>query len=118
MAERLDVWTLTTDRIVHTIRKVLEDPSYKLKMSEKSALFRDQPEKPLDRALWWIDWCLRHPKAETIQSPTLRLGLWRSELYDVKIFVIVVAVAVFVVAKRVIGSLTRSNKSNKKLKKK
>ncbi|EAT45661.1 AAEL003076-PA [Aedes aegypti] len=118
VAERLIVWTLTTDKIVQTVRKVLENPSYRTKMREKSALFRDQPEKPLERALWWIDWCLRHPEAETIQSPTLRLGLWKSELYDVKIFVILAAVAVFLGVKRVFSVLTGTNKSHIKHKKK
>uniref|UniRef100_A0A1Q3FQU4 Putative ecdysteroid udp-glucosyltransferase n=1 Tax=Culex tarsalis TaxID=7177 RepID=A0A1Q3FQU4_CULTA len=85
IAERLVIWTVSTEKIVATIRKVLEDDSYRVRMKAKSDLFRDQPEKPLERALWWIDWCLRHPKAETIRSPTVRLGPWKSELYDVKL---------------------------------
>ncbi|XP_058832975.1 UDP-glucosyltransferase 2-like isoform X2 [Topomyia yanbarensis] len=92
VAERIIVWTVTKEKIVQTIRKVLEDPSYRTRMLEKSALFRDQPDKPLDRALWWIDWSLRHPNAKSIQSPTLRLGWFRSEQYDVKLFV---AIAIF-----------------------
>lgn len=118
VAERLDVWTLTTDQIVRTVRKVLDDPSYRIRMQEKSALFRDQPDKPLDRALWWIDWCLRHPEAETIQSPTLRLGPWKSELYDVKVFLIVLAVVIFVFLKRIFCMLTSVSSNKPKIKKK
>ncbi|XP_062544576.1 UDP-glucosyltransferase 2-like [Armigeres subalbatus] len=118
VAERLNVWTLTTEQIVQTVSKVLNDPSYRTKMQEKSALFRDQPEKPLDRALWWIDWCLRHPKAETIQSPTLRLGLWKGELYDVKVFVILITVAAIVCIYRIVGNLTKHRKGKVQKKKK
>ncbi|EDS25660.1 UDP-glucuronosyltransferase 2B20 [Culex quinquefasciatus] len=94
VAERLVIWTVSTDKIVATIRKVLEDDGYRVRMKARSALFRDQPERPLERALWWIDWCLRHSNAETIRSPTVRLGPWKSELYDVKLLVVLVALLV------------------------
>uniref|UniRef100_A0A8D8DYN0 UDP-glucuronosyltransferase 2B15 n=1 Tax=Culex pipiens TaxID=7175 RepID=A0A8D8DYN0_CULPI len=108
VAERLVIWTVSTDKIVSTIRKVLEDDGYRVRMKAKSALFRDQPEKPLERALWWIDWCLRHPNAETIRSPTIRLGPWKSELYDVKLLLVLVALLVVVGIRRALRGLFSS----------
>uniref|UniRef100_A0A8D8F451 UDP-glucuronosyltransferase 2B15 n=1 Tax=Culex pipiens TaxID=7175 RepID=A0A8D8F451_CULPI len=105
VAERLVIWTVSTDKIVATIRKVLEDDGYRVRMKARSALFRDQPERPLERALWWIDWCLRHPKAETIRSPTVRLGPWKSELYDVKLLVVLVALLVVIGIRRAVRGI-------------
>ncbi|XP_058463673.1 UDP-glucosyltransferase 2-like [Malaya genurostris] len=109
VAERLVIWTVTTEQIVQTIRKVLDDPLYQQRMLEKSALFRDQLDKPLDRALWWIDWSLRHPNAKTIQSPALHLGWFRSELYDVKLFVLFVCLGIAVLARCVYRILVVSS---------
>uniref|UniRef100_A0A182MA50 UDP-glycosyltransferases domain-containing protein n=1 Tax=Anopheles culicifacies TaxID=139723 RepID=A0A182MA50_9DIPT len=85
VAEKLSLWDLSTDKIRNTVLKVLETPKYREAMKVRSALFRDQPETPLERGVWWVEWALRHPNAKTIQSPTLELGPWRSELYDVKL---------------------------------
>ncbi|XP_055626412.1 UDP-glucosyltransferase 2-like [Toxorhynchites rutilus septentrionalis] len=117
IAERLVVWTVTTDQIVRTVRKVLEESSYRMRMREKSSLFRDQPEKPLDRALWWIDWALRHPSVDTVQSPTLRLGVWISELYDVKLFIVIACVTMVLLVGAVVQGLSNCGNAPKSKKK-
>ncbi|ETN60648.1 glucosyl/glucuronosyl transferase [Anopheles darlingi] len=88
VAEKIDLWDLSTEKIRNTVLKVLETPKYRHAMKERSSLFQDQETPPLERALWWIEWALRHPNAKTIQSPTLQLGPWRSELYDVKLGIV------------------------------
>ncbi|XP_055530881.1 UDP-glucosyltransferase 2-like [Wyeomyia smithii] len=117
VAERLIVWTITKDKIVQTIRKVLDDPTYRKNMQERSALFQDQPDSPLDRALWWIDWSLRHPDAETIRSPTVRLGQFRSELYDILLFVVTVAVGLILLLRKLYRVVVFDRKSVNKKKK-
>lgn len=52
-------------------------------MQLRSLRFRDQPEKPIDRAVWWVNWVLRNPNPEHILSPVLKLGFIRSNGYDI-----------------------------------
>lgn len=117
VAERLVIWTVSTEKIVATIRKVLDDDGYRVRMKQKSALFRDQPERPLDRALWWIDWCLRHPNAESIRSPTVHMGLWKSELYDVKMAVVLIVVFLTIGIRTVFRAMFSSGSTIEKKKK-
>lgn len=41
---------------------------------------------PLDRAVWWIEWILRNPDPTYLRSPTLDLGFFRSNIYDIILF--------------------------------
>lgn len=52
-------------------------------MQLRSKRFRDQATKPLDRAIWWIEWAIRNPNAEHLKSPILKLGNFAANLYDV-----------------------------------
>uniref|UniRef100_A0A182WKX5 UDP-glycosyltransferases domain-containing protein n=1 Tax=Anopheles minimus TaxID=112268 RepID=A0A182WKX5_9DIPT len=80
---RLDLATLTTEGIVAALSKVLENDSYQLAIDKRSALFRDQPEKPLDRAIWWIEWALRHPREDRLRSRTVEMSKFVANGYDV-----------------------------------
>ncbi|XP_058457959.1 UDP-glucosyltransferase 2-like [Malaya genurostris] len=100
VAERLELQTLTTERIRDTVRTVLETRSYRDNMKRLSTMFRDQPEKPIDRAVWWIEWVLRHPDADNIQSPVLKLGFLKSNLVDVIAFLALVPIVLVLCIKR------------------
>lgn len=76
--------------------------SYRNQMKITSDRFRDQPEKPLDRALWWINWALRNPTPDHMLSQTLKLGFIRSNIFDILgVFVLIVAVVAYVLVKLV-----------------
>ena len=88
IAEPIEFRTMTTEIVKEKLKLILENPKYAKNMAELSARFRDQKEKPLDRAIWWIEWVLRNPNAvDFLKSPVLRLGLVVGNFYDV-IFVI------------------------------
>lgn len=65
-------------------------------MNIRSKNFRDQPEKkPLDRAIWWIEFILRNPNPSYLRSPVLDLGFFKSNLYDVILMAFVVGSGIF-----------------------
>ncbi|XP_058834814.1 UDP-glucosyltransferase 2-like [Topomyia yanbarensis] len=102
VAERINLQTLSSEQIRDTVRKVLDTPGYRDKMVKVSALFRDQPEKPIDRAVWWIEWTLRHPDLDSLQSPVLNLGFLRSNLVDVIAFLVLVPVILVLCLKKLV----------------
>jgi glucuronosyltransferase len=72
------------DKFEKALHNVLEIPSYKKNMKLRSKRFRDQPEKPINRALWHIEYIMRHPDAvEYLSSPTTKLGFIKSNSIDV-----------------------------------
>ncbi|KAM8701367.1 hypothetical protein ACLKA7_000062, partial [Drosophila subpalustris] len=59
----MDIATLTVEQLTHNIKELLENPRYALKAKELSSRFRDQPTSPLERAVWWTEYVLRHKGA-------------------------------------------------------
>ncbi|XP_031617544.1 UDP-glucuronosyltransferase 2B7-like [Contarinia nasturtii] len=87
ISEGADYHSLNYDDLKTTILKVLEDPSYAMNMQKVSARFKDQKEKPLDRAIWWIEWLLRNPNCGYLKSPLFGLGLIAGNSYDIIAFI-------------------------------
>lgn len=74
---KLDVnWT-------SAITEVLENGKYTKQIKKLSTAFRDAPKKPLETAVWWIEYVMRNPKAEHFKTPSLELGWFISGSYDI-----------------------------------
>jgi glucuronosyltransferase len=86
---KVDIATLNVDNFRASIVKVLEAPSYTSNAQKISKLFQDKPMKPLDTAVWWIEFVMRNPDAPIYRSPTLDLGFLASNNYDILLVCIV-----------------------------
>ncbi|XP_017046366.1 UDP-glycosyltransferase UGT5 isoform X2 [Drosophila ficusphila] len=62
--EVLDANALDADILTKTIKKILGNPRYAIKAKEMSKTFRDRPMSPLETAIWWTEYALRHPNTE------------------------------------------------------
>lgn len=93
----MNYMSLSKDAIKNTLVKLIEDPSYTENVLKWSARFRDQKEKPLDRAVWWIEWLLRNPNCDYLKSPVNRIGFIAGNAYDVIAFVILLIVVLLVI---------------------
>ncbi|XP_072759090.1 UDP-glucosyltransferase 2-like [Anoplolepis gracilipes] len=99
-AVRLDFNTLSTESIVEAFEKVLYNESYTKNMKQLSSEFRDRPVPPLDSAIWWIEYAVRHPHG-SLESP-LRFQSWiEQNLIDIYAFlflnfIIVLSIVFFV----------------------
>lgn len=82
VAEQIYFPELTTNELKEKLTKVLTKKIYAENMKLCSKRFRDQPEKPLDRAVWWIEYIMRNPNADHLRSPVLRLGFIRGNSLD------------------------------------
>lgn len=88
----------TSNELKDKIMKILEDPSYTRNMRELSRSFRDQKEKPLDRAVWWIEWAMRNPNSRIMKSPVKEVGYIVANSYDVVVAItiaFIVSIATF-----------------------
>lgn len=70
-----------------------------------SKRFRDQKERPIERAAWWIEWAIRNPNADYIKSPVLELGTLCGNCYDLIAFLIVTPILLYFVISKLLNLL-------------
>lgn len=107
---------MNTAGIKEKLTKVLEDPTYRKNVMKLSKRFKDQKEKPIDRAIWWIEWVLRNPNADYFRSPVLRLGFIVGNAYDLVAFVTLIFIIIIFIVTKIIWNCTRTTKKTKQLK--
>lgn len=89
----LDFNTLTEEILLNAINKAVNDPSYRQTVKQLSSVFLDQMEKPLDRAVFWIEYVLRHSGAVHLRSAARELSY--IQYFSVDVFVIFVVIIFF-----------------------
>lgn len=77
---------ISTDSMYTKLNGLLTQSKYREKIGRASATFRDQKETPLERALWWVEWVLRNPKADHFRSAD-NLHFLQLESFDVIVFI-------------------------------
>ncbi|XP_071453943.1 UDP-glycosyltransferase UGT5-like [Hetaerina americana] len=85
----LDANNLTSDNILNAIQTVLDDPKYAESMKNLQSIVTDRPQEPIDTAMYWIEYVLRHNGAKHMKP-------YSSELHYLQIFLVDVVLIVFV----------------------
>ena len=62
---------MTEESLTSSIHEVLDNTSYRRAITELSDLVMDQPQHPLDRASWWLEYLLRHPHNPALQTDSV-----------------------------------------------
>ncbi|XP_030018396.1 UDP-glucuronosyltransferase 2C1-like isoform X4 [Sphaeramia orbicularis] len=92
LKERGGAQILTIDSVdkdnnfLKAVEEVLNDPSYRMNMQRLSRLHRDQPMKPLDNALFWIEFVMRHKGAAHLRTESYRMPWYSYHSVDVMLF--------------------------------
>ncbi|CAH2004644.1 unnamed protein product [Acanthoscelides obtectus] len=106
-ALKLDLQTLTADKLLWAIRKVIEDPKYRQEVKRRQRLLMDQSETPLERAVFWTEYVLRHKGAMALQSPSRHLGVLQYYLVDVIALLMLSALMFYYVMKLLLRLVTQ-----------
>lgn len=78
----LDYHSLSEQKILHGIRTVLK-PEYKAGIERLQALFRDRPMSPMQTALFWTEYVLRHKGAPHLRTAAVHMPWYQYECLDV-----------------------------------
>lgn len=101
-AKVLDVTKLNRQNFLEAIQEVLHNPSYKNSMERLSTLHRDKPQHPLDTALYWIEFVIRHKGAAHLRTESYKMPWYSYHSLDVICFLLAV---LLVLAAITVGSI-------------
>lgn len=91
MGLQLAIKNIEKDSLRETILELLTNPTYRQQAQKRSKNMQDQPERPLDRALWWIDYVLRNPDIAFLRNTKLQeMNILVKHSIDVIAFLIIV----------------------------
>ncbi|KAM6964269.1 UDP-glucuronosyltransferase 2C1-like [Tautogolabrus adspersus] len=87
-AKSLDASKLTSQNFLESIQEVLHNPSYRNNMKRLSSLHRDTPMHPLETAIYWIEFVIRHKGASHLRTESYRLPWYVYHSLDVMGFLV------------------------------
>lgn len=96
VAEALNPFDVTTDKLLGALHKVINDKSYKEKMMKLSAVHMDRPIEPLDLAVFWTEFVMRHKGAEHLRPAAHDLNWIQYHSLDVIALLTAILIAVSV----------------------
>ncbi|XP_054625692.1 UDP-glucuronosyltransferase 2C1-like [Dunckerocampus dactyliophorus] len=85
--------SLDKDNLLKAMQEVLLNPSYRTNIKRISRLHRDQPIAPIDNALFWIEFVMRHKGAAHLRSESYKLPWYAYYSVDVYLFLAGVVLA-------------------------
>ncbi|NP_001170814.2 UDP-glucuronosyltransferase 2A3 precursor [Danio rerio] len=87
----LDINTLESKDLVDALKTVLNNPSYKESIMRLSRIHHDQPMKPLDQAVYWIEFVMRNKGAKHLRVQAHELSWYQYHCLDVAAFLLSIA---------------------------
>ncbi|XP_025206881.1 UDP-glucuronosyltransferase-like isoform X2 [Melanaphis sacchari] len=95
-AELMNYGDLNEDEIYMKITSMLTNPEYRQKAKELSEAFRDRPMSPLETAVYWTEYVIRHKGAPQLRSAAVGMPWYQYYLIDVLVVIFLTVTTIFV----------------------
>jgi glucuronosyltransferase len=92
--------TFTDDELKEKLTKLLTDQSYQNNIHKQSQIASDQPLSPLDTAIYWIEYVIRHNGAPHLHYSSVDMPFYQYYLLDVYLLIGVIVVLLYYIIKR------------------
>ncbi|XP_054635597.1 2-hydroxyacylsphingosine 1-beta-galactosyltransferase [Dunckerocampus dactyliophorus] len=104
--------SMSEDDLYNALATVIKDTRYRQRAELLSTIHKDQPEHPVSRVVYWINYILRHNGTEHLRAAVYDISLYQYFLLDV-IFVVGAALVIANFAVRRLGRLLRAKSGDR-----
>ncbi|CAL9702006.1 unnamed protein product [Knipowitschia caucasica] len=82
----IDIFTMNRNTFYESLQEILHEPSYRSNMQRMSRLHRDQWMNPLENAIFWIEFVMRHKGAAHLRTESYKMPWYSYNSVDVILF--------------------------------
>lgn len=86
---------VTEPILSQALNEILTNTTYRATVRQKSMLYRDRPTSPMDTAIFWTEYVIRHNGARHMKSDASTQYIWQATSIDVIAFLIVQIIVVW-----------------------
>ncbi|TKS67449.1 UDP-glucuronosyltransferase 1-1 [Collichthys lucidus] len=97
VAEKLEIYDVTAEKVVTALNNLIHDKSYKEKIVKMSAIHLDRPVEPLDLAVFWTEFIIKHKGAKHLRIAAHELNWIQYHSLDVIGFLVIILLTVLFV---------------------
>ncbi|NP_001106093.1 UDP-glucuronosyltransferase 1-9 precursor [Papio anubis] len=94
----LNVLEMTSEDLENALKAVINDKSYKENIMHLSSLHKDRPVEPLDLAVFWVEFVMRHKGAPHLRPAAHDLTWYQYHSLDVIGFLLAIVLTVAFIA--------------------
>nr|CAD7414723.1 unnamed protein product [Timema poppensis] len=96
LAKLMDFQNITESSLDWVLNEVLNKPTYLKNAKRISKIYLDQPKPPMDLAVYWTEYVIRHKGAPHLRSAALDLNWFQLHLLDVAAVLILILAIVII----------------------
>ncbi|XP_052453704.1 UDP-glucuronosyltransferase 2A1-like isoform X1 [Carassius gibelio] len=115
-AKLVDIAEMNRTMFLQALEEVLYNPSYKENIQRLSKLHHDQPMKPLDRAVFWIEFVMRNRGAPHLRTQSFRMSWIEYHSVDVILTLLVIVILICLMIYKIIKCMCLKIVFKKKIK--
>ncbi|KAG5890627.1 hypothetical protein JTB14_020332 [Gonioctena quinquepunctata] len=99
IAVHLPFSNISEDSLYEAIRSVIDNPQFRKNAKKYSEIFRDRVTDPLDLAIYWIEYVLRHEGASHLKHASADLYWFQLYLLDIWMFILSCLLLIYLLVK-------------------
>ncbi|CAH1099471.1 unnamed protein product [Psylliodes chrysocephalus] len=101
----IELHQLSERTISTAIEEVLTNKKYRENVRHRSKIFHDRPVKPLDDAVYWVEYIVRHNGAQHLRVNYLKLSWYEFIMVDVIATILAVIFVLLYIVKKIVCSI-------------
>ncbi|CAH0559904.1 unnamed protein product [Brassicogethes aeneus] len=113
IGSKLDYTSFTKEDFKNAVNEIVKNPMYKHNVKKYQSLIKDQPMTGLEKAVWWIEFTIRHKGDFNLKSNLAYLPYYKYFMLDIILFVLILVVILSVVIAKLFKLFFYNYKSKK-----